>query len=224
MTATSSRMRPVLDIGGRSERRERELGPRPRLLTEQPLGTAERRVSLVAAVPDGGQTDAAELRERAHHVEDHARLARLVEVQAVADRDVEQIVDPETAQPRALEMVRRDEMLLAPARRGEQRGAGVVLAVGQELEREERVRRAALAQVELDRVGRPRAVSGSYHDEVHREAPQHALLRHPLSDLGRLPGYRPGVAEVGGESAAEVRLAARAAEHLVVGREQLDLP
>src|SRR5215218_8902032 len=124
-------MRPVPAIGGRSERRERELGPRTRLLTEQPLGTAERRVGVVATVPDGGQTDATELRERAHHVEDHARLARLVEVQAVPDRDVEEIVDRETAQPRALEMVRRDEMLLAPARRGEQGGERVVLAVRQ---------------------------------------------------------------------------------------------
>ena len=35
---------------------------------------------------------------RAHHVEDDAGLARLVEVQAVADRDVEQVVDRQAAQ------------------------------------------------------------------------------------------------------------------------------
>ena len=39
-----------------------------------------------------GQTRAPVLAERAHHVEDDARLPRVVEVEPVADGDVEEIV------------------------------------------------------------------------------------------------------------------------------------
>ena len=83
--------------------------------------------------------------------------------------------------------------------------------------------RAALAEVELDRVGIPVAVGVADHDEVDREAPEHALGGELGADLGRLLGDRAGVGEVGREAAAEVALSARPAEELVVGREQLDL-
>ena len=43
------------------------------------------------------------------------------------------------------------------------------------------------------------------------------------ADLGRLRGDRARVGEVGREAAAEVALATRSAQELVVGREQLDL-
>ena len=90
-------------------------------------------------------------------------------------------------------------MLLAAARCGEERRDRVVGAVGEELEREERVRRAALAQVDLDGVRRPSAARLAHDDEVDREAPEDAFAREPLADLRRLDGDQPGVREVGGE-------------------------
>ena len=78
-----------------SERGQRGLGRRARLLEEHALGPPETGVGLLAGVADRGQTDAAELGERAHHVEHDAGLASLVEVQALANRDVEEVVDPQ---------------------------------------------------------------------------------------------------------------------------------
>ena len=150
-------------------------------------------------------------------------LARLVEVQAVARDDVEEVVVREPAQQRRLEVVGRDHVLLAPARRGEERRGRVVGAVGEELEREERMRGPALAQVELDRVRAPGSAAVPRDDEVDGEPPEHALARQPPADLLGLRADRAGVAEVGREAAAEVALAARPAEQLVVRREQLDV-
>ena len=48
------------------------------------------------------------------------------------------------------------------------------------------MRRAALAQVDLDGVGLPRPPVRARHDEVEREAAEHALLRETLADLRRL--------------------------------------
>src|SRR4051812_13935577 len=222
MTATSSRIWPLV-MSGPSERRQRRLGRRAGLFVEGALGPAVCRVGLLSAVSDRGEADTAELREAAHHVEDDAGLARLVEVQAVTHRDVEQVVERQAAQPLVLEMVSRDQVLLAPARRDEQRGRRVVVAVGEELQGEEGMRGAALAQVELDRVRAPRAVGVADHDEVDGEAAQDAGPRQMLADLGRLLGDRAGIAEVGREAAAEVGLAARAAQELIVRGQELDV-
>ena len=47
--------------------------------------------------------------------------------------------------------------------------------------------RAALAQVQLDRVRRPLARGVPHHDEVDREPPDHPFARQPLADrLGPL--------------------------------------
>ncbi len=71
------------------------------------------------------------------------------------------------------DVVGGDEVLLSPLGAGKSASSGRG-AVGQELEREERVGGAALAEVELDRVGVhvPPAVD---HDEVDGEAAEHAL-------------------------------------------------
>ena len=128
-----------------------------------------------ANVPHGGQPEAPALAERAHHVEDDAGLARLVEVQAVAHHDVEQVVGRERAVRGDLDVVAGDEVLLLAAGAVNSAGLRVVGAVGEELQREERVRRAALAQVDLDRVRLPLAVRVPDGDEVEREAADHAL-------------------------------------------------
>ena len=99
--------------------------------------------------------DAAVLGQAADHVEDDSLLAGLVEVQPVPGHDVEQVRRREAAEHRGLEVVRRHQVLLVTPRRGEERGGGVVTTIGQELQGEERMGRAALAQVELDGVRRP---------------------------------------------------------------------
>ena len=67
----------------------------------------------------------------------------------------------------------------SPARSGVRNSAvvGVVAAVGEELQGQERVRRAALAEVELDGVRRPGARRVLHDDEVEREPAQHTLAR-----------------------------------------------
>ena len=84
------------------------------------------------------------------------------------------------------------------------------------------MRRAAAAEVDLDRVELPVA-SRPDRDEVDGAAADHALARQPPADLQRLDGDLRRVLRVGGEAAAEVGLAVRAAEHLVVGGEDVDL-
>ena len=84
------------------------------------------------------------------------------------------------------------------------------------------MRGAALAQVELDRVRRPRAVLVSDDDEVDGEPAEHAEPGQPLGDRCGVLGDHPGVGGVGREDAAQVALPAGSAEQLVVRREQLD--
>src|SRR5262249_37396118 len=99
----------------------------------------------------------------------------------------------------------------------------VVRAVRQELEREEGVRGAALAEVDLDRVGLPGPAAVAGDDEVEGEAAEDALLREPAPDLRGLAADERRGGLVRGEPAPEVGLPRLAAEHLVVRREQLHL-
>ena len=86
------------------------------------------------------------------------------------------------------------------------------------------MRRAALAQVDLDRVRRPRAPGRSRtttKSTANRPSTPSLASRAPI--VARLAADRPRVAEVGREPAAKVALAARSAEQLVMRRKQLDL-
>src|SRR5262249_52985583 len=107
------------------------------------------------------------------------------------------------------------------ARSGEHTGLRIVGAVGQELKREEGVRRSTLPEVELDRVRIPRSVT-PHRDEVDCEAPEHALTRESLADLDRLADDCRRIRLVGGEAASEVALAARSAQQLVMSGENLE--
>ena len=84
------------------------------------------------------------------------------------------------------------------------------------------MRRAARSEVDLDRVQGPGSVL-AHGDEVDGAATDDALARESAPDLERLDRDLGRVLRVGGEAAAEVRLPVRAAEHLVVGREDVDL-
>ena len=99
----------------------------------------------------------------------------------------------------------------------------VVAAVGQELQRQKRVGRAAFAQVELDRVRDPGAVGPAHHHEVDGEAPEDALARELRPDLARRATDQRRIGRISREAAAEVELAGRPAEQLVVGRQELHL-
>ena len=62
----------------------------------------------------------------------------------------------------------------------------IVGAVGQELQRQERMRRAALAQVDLDRVDLPLAAVVAHGDEVEAKRPSTPSSHQPAADLQRL--------------------------------------
>ena len=86
-------------------------------------------------------------------------------------------------------MVGRYQVLDVAGRCAEEPFLCVVRPVGQKLQREERVRRSALAQVDLDRIWRP--IAGYFaHDEVDRESAEHTLTGQPLPDDRSLAGGR----------------------------------
>src|SRR5689334_13601050 len=84
------------------------------------------------------------------------------------------------------------------------------------------MRRPAFAEIDLDRVDLPFVLLVADDDEVEREAADDAFLREAAADFERLAHDRRRVLRAGGEAAPEIRLAARAAEHLVVRRERFD--
>ena len=86
------------------------------------------------------------------------------------------------------------------------------------------MRRAALAQVQLDRVRLPRSGVVAHDDEVDGEAAEDPLRgQPPADDLGRLAD-QSRVRGVRRERAADVALATGTAEQLVVGGQELDAP
>ena len=66
--------------------------------------------------------------------------------------------------------------------------------------------------------------SSSDHDEVDGEPTEDTELGQPLGDGEGVLGDHPRVRGIGREHAAEIALAAGAAQHLVVGRQSLDRP
>src|SRR6185503_7736327 len=83
----------------------------------------------------------------------------------------------------------------------------LVLAAGEHLHRLERVRRAAHAEVDLDRDAVPVAGRLLDRDEVDRDAADDAGLREDAADLHRVFLDAEPVDLVRGELAAEVGLA-----------------
>ncbi len=67
-------------------------------------------------------------------------------------------------------MIRCDEMLLSPTGCDEERDLRVVHPSGEKLQRQKRVRGAALPEVELDCVRRPDVTLITHDHEVDREA------------------------------------------------------
>ena len=131
---------------------------------------SKRLWASAAVLPIAVRPDAAELVQRAEHVEDDAAA---VGGQPRQRGQAQQAAVAERAQARRLEMVGRDVVARRAARGGERRRVGVVDAAGQQLQRRQRVRGAAAAQVDLDRVRLPVAVVVARDDVVDsRTAPR----------------------------------------------------
>ena len=73
------------------------------------------------------------LADAVDHVQNHAAMTSLIEVQTVPRDDVEQVVVRESAIGRRVHVIARHETFRLAARRAEDAGVGVVAAVGQEL-------------------------------------------------------------------------------------------
>src|SRR5215831_20454399 len=101
-------------------------------------------------------------------------------------------------------MICRNEVLLPAAWGKEQCGCRVVPAIGEELQGKEGVGRSALAQIQLNRIRRPRAVIRPHHDKVDGESAQHALTGQSLADTLRIRADLLGVLEICGKRASQV--------------------
>src|SRR5688500_10307412 len=107
-------------------------------------------------------------------------------------------------------------MPLLAARQEETAGRAVVRPVGQELQGEKRMGRAALAQIPLTGVRRPAASRIPFHHEVNREPTEGAFPGKPLTDSHGRRADQSRVGGVGGEDAAEVALSAGTPEKLIM--------
>ena len=167
--------------------------PRPRVRR----AWAEAGVSPIAVMPTRPRSVTS-----ADHVEDDAGLSGVVEVQARPGDEVEEVVDLQAPAELVLQVVGGHEMARPPAGVRNRPSRGSVASVGEELQGEERVRRASLAEVDLDGMGLPRTPWRTTTKST-REATEHALVgEHPADRLGlvrdrrRTPG-RPGTGRRG---------------------------
>ena len=85
-------------------------------------------------------------------MEHHPLLPRPVEMQALEDGEIHQIVRGQAAIGVGLDIVRRVIAAELPGGCGERAGLGLVGPVGHELQHEIGMCRAALAEIDLDRV------------------------------------------------------------------------
>ncbi len=149
-------------------------------------------------------------------MEHHALLHRSVEVQIVEDRDVDEIVGREAAVVRVLQVI--GGVVVARLARGRviEAGRRVVAPVGQELEHEEGVGRAALAKVHFDGVVAP-LLAVADRNEVHAETAQNAFLAQGLRCLEALGLNLQAIALVSRKATAEEDLIRLPTHDLIVG-------
>ena len=153
---------------------------RASLEVEDLPGSVEQAPRLVGTVGDRRDADHPVPTEGRHHVEDRPGLARVVEMDPVSNRELEDVVRPEHSVGLGLEVIGRHEELPSSARRDEAGALGVVLALREELQGQVGMRGAALSQVQLDRVGLP-AVLGARREEVDGETAEDASFGERFS-------------------------------------------
>ncbi len=148
----------------------------------------------------------------------HALLRRGVVVQSVRDGDVDQAIGIQTGEGRMRDVV-GGVVESAPARERPKRAAvGVVRAIREELQHQERMGRAALPDVDLDRVVLPPVVLEHAH-EIDREAPEHTFIGECGGDAQRGLLNVVAIGWIRGKRAPEIHLSRRTAEQLVVRRD-----
>src|SRR5215211_4540582 len=178
---------------------------------------------VLVAVSDADGADLTVLGERSDEVENDPLLGCAVEVQAVVDGDIDEVVGGQAFVSGALEVVRGVVVAGLRGRRAVQAVVRVVGPVRQETEDQVRMRGPALTEVDLDGSVLP-ALLAPDGDEVDGEPPQGtALLEHlpyPVSGLLDVAA----VLGVSGEGAAEEDLAGRTSQNLVVGGDDGRLP
>src|SRR5215469_17707066 len=123
---------------------------------------------------DAHDPELTELCNSTNKIESHTLLGGPIEVQVVLDSDIDQIRWGKTPVWRLHQVVGRI-VIAGFSLCGEEKAAvGVVTSIGQVLQRLKRMRRSALAQVDLDRVVAPCAAF-AHTDEVDAEATENAL-------------------------------------------------
>src|SRR5664279_850426 len=155
--------------------------------------------------------------ERADEMKHYALLRRGVVVQSVRDGYVDQAIGIQADKGRMSDVVGGMIEATPACARPERAAFGIVGSVRQALQHQKRMRRSSLPDVDLDRVVLPSAVRENAH-EIDREAPEHTLIGEDAGDA-----YRRllNVAAVGGvrrERATEIHLTRRAAQKLVMRR------
>src|SRR6516165_3047843 len=123
---------------------------------------------------DADDPELAELCNSTDKIESHALLCGPIEVQVVLDGDIDQIRWGKTPVWCLHEVVGRVVVAGFSLCGEEKATVGVVTSIGQVLQRLKRMRRSALAQVDLDRVMAPSAAF-AHTDEVDAEATENAL-------------------------------------------------
>src|SRR5215467_11137120 len=105
-------------------------------------------------------------------------------------------------------MICRDEVLLPAARGKEKCGCRVVATVSQELQGEEGVSRATLAQIQFNRIRRPRAVGRPHHDKIDCKPAQHTLTSQPVADPLRIRADLFSILEISRKRTPQIALPA----------------
>src|SRR5919112_736802 len=200
------------------------LSPLPlRLAVQNRDGVPVVLLGGLVAVADAHGADLAVLGERPDEVENDPLLGRAVEVEAVIDGDIYEVVGGQALVCGALEVVRG--VIVAGLGRGRavQSIVRVVGTVSQEAQYQVRMRGAALTEVDLDGSVLP-ALLAPDGDEVDGEPSQGtAFLEHlpyPVSGLLDVAA----VLGIGRERGAEEDLAGRSPQNLVVGGDDAGLP
>src|ERR671913_2319948 len=188
----------------------------PRLAVQDRHGIPIEHQGVLVAVADADGADLAVLGERPDEVEDYPLLGGAVEVEAVVDGYIHQVVGGQALVRGALEVIRGVVVAGLRRRRAVQSVVRVVGPVRQETQDQVRMRGAALPKVDLDGRVLP-ALPAPDGDEVDGEPSQGtAFLEHlpylvsGLLDVAAVLGVR-------GERAAEEDLARGPSQNLVVG-------
>src|SRR5215471_10503822 len=132
-------------------------------------------------------------------------------MQVVSNHNVEQIVRSESAIPRRFDVIAGHKEFLLTVRSREDASFGVVGAVSEKLQSQERMSSAAFSQVNLNRVRLPFSILRAHHHKIQGEATNNAFFGQTFANLSRFLSNEAGIGCVSRENAAEIALPGRPA-------------